>query len=244
MIWGDYHIHTTYSGNNGHATQTPRDIFEVANKLGLKQVGLCDHGFNHMLYATTPMRVKKLKQAVEELNGKNQVRLLMGIEANIFSLDGEIDLQNVDRGVFDIVVAGFHKMVWAKKLKDGIDLSFPQVFGTCTDQVKKRFTSVVISTIKTQKIDILAHPGYGFPLDVKEVAKAAADYGVRIELNGKRINLTDEEVLVLAQSDAKIVANSDAHSPERVGDVSKPIELLTRLGIPIERVENFVGVSF
>lgn len=242
MIWGDYHIHTIYSGNNGHATNTPEDILAAAKQKGLKQVGICDHGLNHMLYPTTVRRLKKLKNKIDLLNTEqSDVKLLMGIEANIFSSDGEIDLLNVDRGMFDLVVAGFHKMVWTKKLKDGFD--FSQLFVNL-EQAKKKFTSIVISTIKTQKIDILAHPGYGFPVDIVKIAKVASDYGVKIELNGKRINLTDSEVLALAESSAKIVANSDAHDLDRIGDVSLPINTLNRLGIPLERLSNFNGVIF
>lgn len=245
MIWGDYHIHTTYSGCNGHATGTPETILKEATQKGLKQVGICDHGINHALYGTTPLRLKKLKSALDYLNStQSQVRMLTGIEANIYSFDGDVDSDRLDRGALDLVVAGFHKMVWGKKLADGAELSFSQIFGVQTEQVKRKFTSAVVKAIKNNKIDILAHPGYGFPLDIAEVIKVATDYDVALEFNGKRILLSDEQLLQIAESKVRIVANSDAHDAKRVGEVGLPIETCKRLGIPLERIANFNGVLF
>ena len=155
MIWGDYHIHTIYSGQNGHATCVPKGILRQAEKKGLKQVGICDHGVNHVFYATNSNRLKKLREEIDELNSsQSSVKMLMGIEANIYSLDGDIDVNRVEKIPFDLVVAGFHKMVWCKTVKDGAELGFPQIFNLQSKEVERKFTNAVISAIKRNKIDI------------------------------------------------------------------------------------------
>lgn len=245
MIWGDYHIHTIYSGGKVHATNTPEIILQRAKQKGLKQVGICDHGINHFCYGTTPNKIKKLKQSVDYLNSvQNEVNLMVGIEANITSFDGNLDIDGLNLKDFDVVVAGFHKLVWSKKFFDGAKMSFAQVVGLKDQQLKKQFTNSAIKVIKSNKIDILAHPSYGVPIDVKQIAQVAIDYNVAIELNGKRICMTDEEILYLASTDVKLVANSDAHTPDKVGDVSLPIKTLQRLNIPKQRLLNYQNLAF
>ena len=79
---------------------------------------------------------------------------------------------------------------------------------------------------------------------VKRILKVATDYDVALELNGKRIFLTDEQVLMMAESKVKLVANSDAHDENRVGEVSVPFATLQRLGIPLTRLTNYQGLLF
>ncbi len=241
-IWGDYHTHTFYSGKNGHSTCSAADIYAAAKEKGLKEVAICDHGVRHCCFGTTRARLKKLRAELDELNARGDVKMLLGIEANIYSSDGLIDVKQEERGAFDIVVAGYHKLVWGKNMVDAMRYNIPALLGVDTESAKKRYTRAVVNAIKTQKIDVLSHPCYGLPTDMREIVKAAEDYGVMLELNGKRISMSDEDVLFMAASKVKIVANSDAHSRERVGDVAVPIDLCKRLGIPFDRIENFKGL--
>ena len=245
MIWGDYHIHTTYSGGKIHATNTPEIILQQAQQKGLKQVGVCDHGINHFCYGTTPNKIAQLKQKLEFLNStQSDVKLMLGVEANITSFDGDLDIDRLNLKDFGVVIAGFHKLVWSKKIFDGLKMSFSQVFGLKDDQLKKQFTRSAIKAIKSNKIDILAHPSYGVPIDVKQIAQVAIDYDVAIELNGKKISMTDEEILYLASTNVKLVANSDAHTPNKIGDVSVPFDRLQRLNIPKQRLLNYKNLAF
>lgn len=241
-IWGDYHTHTFYSGRNGHAKSRPQDVYAVAKEKGLKQVAICDHGFRHFCFGTTRARMRKLRDELDKLNAEGDVKMLLGIEANIYSSDGLVDLKQADRGMLDIVVAGYHKLTWAKNPSDAFRYTLPALLGVDAEAAKKRYTRAIVNAIKTQKINILSHPCYGLLMDMKEIIKAAADYGVMLELNGKRVSMTDEEVLMMAESKVAIVANSDAHTPERVGDVAVPVALCERLNIPLTRISNFNGV--
>ena len=74
---------------------------------------------------------------------------------------------------------------------------------------------------------------------MKQVAQAAKDYGVCLELNGKRVSMTDEEVMTIVDVGAPIIVNSDAHSKDRVGDVSVPMSVVERLGIDKNIIVNW-----
>jgi putative hydrolase len=73
------------------------------------------------------------------------------------------------------------------------------------------------------------------------VAKAAADYGTYIELNSKKTHLTDQELLGVLDTGVNFVINSDAHSPDRVGEISLVENLLERVNIPENRIANVNG---
>jgi putative hydrolase len=73
------------------------------------------------------------------------------------------------------------------------------------------------------------------------VAKAAADYGTYIELNAKKVHFTDDEIEKMLKTDVKFIVNSDAHSPNRVGEVSLVENMIKRLNFPTERIVNIDG---
>jgi putative hydrolase len=74
-----------------------------------------------------------------------------------------------------------------------------------------------------------------------EVAKAAADYGTYIELNANKVHLTDEEIYEILKTDARFIISSDAHSPERVGEISLVEDMIKRLNFPTDRIDNVDG---
>ncbi len=238
MIWGDFHIHTEYSGF-GHATGTTEEIYAAAKKLGLKQIGLSDHGLKHIYFGTNKRKLFKMRDEVDKLNAKNDIKVFMGIESNIYCSDGLIDLQNFDRSIFNYVIAGFHKFVWGKNIIDSITFNFPAIIGNHDDGAIKRNTRAYIKAIKTQNIDILSHLNFGMIVDVVEVGKAAADYGVLIELNGKHVSMKDEEILELERLGVKFIINSDAHNPRRVGEVSVPLSVAERINLNKESIVNW-----
>ena len=74
------------------------------------------------------------------------------------------------------------------------------------------------------------------------MAKCAADYGTYIELNSKKMHLTDEELNeIVVKTQARFVVDSDAHSADRVGDMKIVEEQLARLDFPLDRIDNIDG---
>ena len=72
-----------------------------------------------------------------------------------------------------------------------------------------------------------------------DVAKCLADYGTYLEINTKKVHLTDEEWQnIVDKTSVNFVIDSDAHSSNRVGDTVLADELLTRINIPYNRIHN------
>ena len=75
-----------------------------------------------------------------------------------------------------------------------------------------------------------------------EVAKCAADYGTYIELIAKKTHLDDEELAnIAAKTQARFIIGSDAHSPDRVGEISLVEKLLSRVSVDMSRIDNIDG---
>ena len=95
-------------------------------------------------------------------------------------------------------------------------------------------------------VDTISHICNTAPVDVCEVAKAAAHYGTLIEINNKNIrsstlcsSCTDEEWEKILKTDVEFIVDSDAHKPSAVGDFEKADKLIDRVGIPRERIANW-----
>lgn len=238
MIWGDYHTHTKNS--DGHGTLI--DTLRQAEKVGLRQVGISDHGFRHVARGMKLADVEKTRRLMEQYQNDFAVECLLGIEANIYTSDGRIDLTPQQRDLFDYVIAGYHKAVWGKSVADAFRYNIPAIFADLTnytDAQRAKYTKTIVQAVKTGKINVLAHLNYGIPAFVKEVGKAAIDYDVYIELNGKRVSMTDDEVMTLYDMGVQFILGSDGHRPEKIGDVSVPLAVVERLNIDKSRIVNW-----
>lgn len=239
MILGDYHTHTRNSDGKGLLIDTLRQ----ADKIGLKEVGISDHGLRHAVRGMHFRDIARMRKLMEEYKSQFKVKCLLSIEANIYSSDGDIDLTEQQRDMFDYIVAGYHKAALPKNLADGFRYNIPAFFANCrkdyTDAQRRKYTHTIVKAVSSGKINILSHLNYGIPTFVKEVGKAAIDYNVYIELNGKRVNMTDDEIMELYDMGVTFIVNSDAHSPERIGEVSVPMTVVERLKLDKARIANW-----
>ena len=93
--------------------------------------------------------------------------------------------------------------------------------------------------MRKYKIDIITHLNHVCKVDVEKVARVAKETGTLIELNGKRLGMSDEEILTCYNLGCKFVINSDAHSPDRVGECHLGLEAALRLRIPDSAIVNY-----
>ena len=239
MIHSDLHIHSEYSYD---AKLPLEEILRLAKERGYRQVGITDHGFRHIARGMKLRDVEKMRRLMEQYKADFSVECLLGIEANIYTSDGQIDLSPQERDLFDYVVAGYHKAVWGKSVADSFRYNIPALFANWkeyTDSQRRKYTKAMVQAVTSGKINVLAHLNYGIPAFVKEVGKAAVDYDVYVELNGKRVNMTDDEVMTLYDMGVKFILNSDGHRPERIGDVSVPLAVVDRLNIDKSKIVNW-----
>lgn len=205
-IEADLHTHTISSG---HAYSTVDELARTARDRGVKLIAITDHGPNmpggpHNYY------FGNLEVIPEYLYG---VRIIKGVEANILD-QGRLDLDQDRLEKLDFVAAGIHAST-------GHNLAS-----------RSDYTRATIAAIKDPFVDMIAHPvNLKFPLDYKQVVKAAAEYGVILELNassfkekkiGRRgdYNMAIKMARYALDYGAIISLNTDSHFHQDVGDIS------------------------
>lgn len=238
-VLGDYHTHTVFS--HGHVSI--EDNVKAAINLGLKEIAITDHGFWHDYYGVRRMDLSSIIAEVKRLRGVYpQIKIYLGLEANLVDGNGRVDIEDSDDEWMDILVCGYHKCTRATSMQEFFNFSVPNFVSGLTKfsarQVVKN-TDAYIKALERYKIDIISHPNYGIKTDVKEIAKAAAHYGTFLELNGKKVSMTDDEILGLLDTGVTLIVDSDAHSAEKVGYFGVPLSFVSRLNIPTDRIANF-----
>ncbi len=241
-LTADYHTHTIYS----HGKGTVLENAMKAKELGLKQIGISDHGFAQLAFG---LRHKKLPQLIadcKEASKKTGLDVLVGIESNLCGEDGTTDLTEVDYPYFDIYLMGIHMFVNFDKFKDMRKIMFSSYLQTLmkregSKKLKDYTTKALINSIQKNPIDVITHLNFISFCYVEEVAKVARDYGTYVELNAKKVHMTDEELYKVCQTGVRFVVDSDAHSIDRVGEVALVETMLDRVNIPLDRIDNIDG---
>lgn len=242
ILSSDYHTHTPYS----HGKNTVLENVLAAKAKGLKEIGITDHGFNHLLFGLKRKNLTALRSEIYEAEKLTGVRVLMGMESNLTSLDGDTDMKIEDLKYFDIYICGIHEVLRYKSLSDMYKIFVKNYsaykFGKKpSDKVVANTTKAYINAIKKNPIDIISHINYKCYCNLEEVAKCCADYGTYIEINTKKRHVSAEELNLMASTGVRFVIDSDAHSADRVGDTKIAEELLAEASIPLEQIDNIDG---
>ncbi len=235
-FYGDYHTHTPYSHGKGTILQNA----EAAAAKGFKQVAITDHGFRHMAYNAKRRFVPDMQKEIAAAKQACGIDVLFGLETNITGM-GAIDIRPSDYEFLDIILCGYHKFVAPKRARD-----FRHFFGNLmfygrewhTKKWLQRNTDVYRSVIESYKIDVITHINLGMRVDCRQVAALCKETGTMIELNGKGIAFTDDELRAMIETGVQFIVNSDAHSADRVGDFSVPLALLQRVPVPEAQIAN------
>lgn len=241
-LTADYHTHTPYS----HGKNTVLENAIAAKNIGLKQIGITDHGFNHLLFGLKRKRLADLRNEVEEAERLTGVKVLMGMESNLISLDGDTDMKPSDLIRFDLYLAGIHEVLRYKSFGDFYNIAVRNYYAYKFGKKPPRkvidlTTKAYVEAIKNNPIDILTHVNYKCCCDLEEVAKVCADYGTYIEINTKKRHVSPEELDKMAKCGARFVIDSDAHSADRVGDTKIAEALLKDCELPLSQIDNIDG---
>lgn len=227
----DLHTHTVFS----HGTGTIEDNVKVAKQKGLSVVAITDHGFEHLCYAVKRKNLAFMKSECERLSKKYDIKVLLGVEANLLNHKGKIDVKEDDLKYLDFIIMGYHKLIRPK---------FGQIWFGLISKINKskkqieRNTDAYINAIKRYDIKILTHLNYGIKVNVPRLADFCKERGVLIELNGKRINFDKNETEYMKKINTKFILNSDAHKPENVGETNLGLNFVIKNNIDPENVVN------
>lgn len=241
-LTADYHTHTPYS----HGKNTVLENVTAAKKAGLKEIAITDHGFNHLLFGLKRKNLPSLRAEIEEAERITGLKVYMGMEANLISLDGDTDMKESDLPNFDIYLFGLHEVLKYRRFSDMYKLMVKNYaaykFGKRPSQkVIDDTTLAYVNAVKKNPVDILTHINYKCCCNLEEVAKVCADYGTYIEINTKKRHVSSEELNLMASTGVRFVIDSDAHSADRVGDTKVAEELLKDASVPLEQIDNIDG---
>jgi len=235
----DYHTHTRWS----HASGSVADNLKAAAALGLKKIGIAEHGPNLLFVGVPRRRWPKLQEVVRADAGQEGPELLFNIEANVISAQGDLDIPATAQGKLDMLLVGLHPRV----VPAGLDAWWAFYGMRWLALLSRRqrhllydtFTQALVRCVQRHKVDILVHPGYGLPMDSFELARACAQRGTLMEINCKHTDISAPDIERAAQvREVQFVIGSDAHHPKDVGRFEAGIQLVHRLGLDRERVVN------
>lgn len=233
-ILGDYHTHTNYT----HGKSTIEENVKQAENIGLKEIAITEHcykGFNHIKKGD----LQKIKNDIDSIKDKYNVKILMGIEANLISLEGDVDISDEELNSLDMVVLGFHKFTKVG-FKNLFRFVLPNLLRKkATKKQIERNTMAYINAMDKHRISILAHLGYaGCAVDCARLAHECVKRNIYIELNGKRINFSKSDIDAMIKTGVKFVVDSDAHHYLNVGKNHRAFNLIEKYKIPLEQVAN------
>lgn len=240
-IYGDYHTHTIYS----HGLGTIEENVKEGLKKGLKEIAICDHGPGHKIYGVKKEELFKMRREIDYLNdkyAKEGIKILLGVEANLISYDGSIDVDDEILEILDILLLGYHYGSMPKTFNDFYKLYFYNFFSKYNkkmkDKIKKKNTEAFIKAINKYPVNIITHPDAKIKLDIKELSKAASQVNTALEINAHHGELSVENLRLALEEDVKFYINSDAHDPLDVGEVEKGIKIAVEANVPKDRIIN------
>jgi len=231
-LLADFHTHTKFS-RFFHGKNTIEEMVNAANAIGLQEIAITDHGYNHIC-GTTKANIDKARKIVDEINQWSTTKVLLGYEADILSEDGTLDIDSETITKLDILLAGYHRM---------IKTDFASFFGKQeqTEQAIERATNAYINALEKYPITMVTHLNSILKTDLYKIGVACRKHNTMVEINSRHLNFSEEDVNNLVASGCMFAVSSDAHSRDDVGRVENCFDLIRKYQIPSEM---FVNIEF
>lgn len=232
--YGDYHTHTFFSDG----TSSLEENIQHAIAVGLKEYAVTDHAFKHRAHGISIANFEVQKRQVELFREKYpQIKIYHALEGNIMGYSGRLDTEEYIEEL-DFLQMGFHKTASNESFATWWSFTaMNAIFKPSKKKIEKN-TLAYLRCIDRYDLKFVNHLNYGILVNSKEIAKACVEKGTKIELNGKRVFFTQEDVDGMLETGVDFVVNSDAHDALSVGDVSLPVEFAKTHGIPLEKIVN------
>jgi len=223
----DYHMH---SSDFSDGKSTIAELVQRAGEDGMKKIVITDHSKAVLdAYRRNWGWIIKPKDRAESRKAwqrthSNGVEVVLGLEADLLNEEGDICDYNWD----------------PKNHEDWLILS---AHGVAYLRDPRKVTQGYINAIKRNegRIKIIGHPycsrDFATNTNMRELAKAANDYGVLGEMNGKCFAKTGElidfmQLDLMLESFDQVVVNSDAHNIKELTEAKrKPFLYLKEQGL-------------
>ncbi len=223
QIKAELHAHTTASDGSLSIEQLAR----AAKARGFHTIAVTDHSRSSTIAGgLTPERLLAHIEAVHAARkAVPGITILAGSEVDILA-DGTLDYDDELLAKLDIVVASPHASL---------------------RQPEKEATARLLKAIKNPHVRILGHPTgrlinrrEGLTIDIQAIAKAAAAYGVALEINAnwRRLDLRDIHVRAAMAAGALIAINCDVHAESDFDHLRYGVTTGRRGGLTADRCVN------
>ncbi len=223
-IRADLQCHTTWSDG----VLSVRGLADAAMARGIKVLAITDHSVS--LGVAGGLSIDDLHTQWEEIEAVqhelgDSIRLLRGTEVEIRA-DGTLDYLDEVLAQLDIVVASLHSGL---------------------RQPRQKVTERLLNAIRNPHVDIIGHPSgrlipdrEGADLDMEAVLKAAAEYGVALEINAHpaRLDLEDRYARRAIDLGVLLSINTDAHSESDLDMLPFGVATARRGWVQAEQVIN------
>ncbi len=220
---GTVHCHTTYSDGR----HTLEDMASAARKRGWAYWGVADHsGAAAYAGGLSADKVRKQHAEIDGLNARSKgFRIFKGTECDIMA-DGSLDYPSKLLSTFDYVVVSVHSK-----------------FNMTESEATRR----IVKAISSKYATILGHPTgrlllgrEGYPVNMREVLKAAADHGKAIEINANpmRLDLDWRWLSLAKEMGVRIFINPDAHTAQDLDHVRYGVGIARKGGLEPADVVN------
>jgi DNA polymerase (family 10) len=212
-LHGTFHCHTDWSDGRNSV----EEMAEAAREMGWQYLGIADHSQSlGVARGLDPNRVRQQFAEIDRLNKKwKDFRILKGTECDVLP-DGRLDYPDELLEQFDYVVISVHSHF---------------------NMSKEEMTRRIVRAMQHPKVTMLGHATGrlllrrdGYPLDLDQVLKIAAENKVMIEINGQpdRMELDWVHVKHAKSLGVMLVLNPDAHSTAELRYVRYALDVARR----------------
>lgn len=236
-VIADYHTHTFYSDGKG----TMEENIAAAAAVGLKTIGISDHGYAHLGFGMKYDRIKYMREEIDKLREKyrnEEIEILLGVECNILDDEGSIDMDDKVRPYFDYIMAGYHFGSKPTHYLRGFQNHFRNYVAPFKSKEIEYNTRALVKAMEKNDLFVLTHPGDKGMIDILQVAETAMKTDTLLEINTRHHYLSTEQLRKLKGMDIRYIIGSDAHYPHHVGVFDKAMERVLESGMDISKIVN------
>jgi DNA polymerase (family X) len=223
VILGDFHVHTTVSGDGRSPLE---DVIAAAKARGYRALAITEHAEGTLsgVGRDALLEQRQRFRAVQAELG-DSMRLLHGVELNI-GPEGELDYDLEFRQGFDWCLASVHSHFELDRVAQ-------------TRRVMKAMLDPSVRMIGHLSARMIGHRA-GIDLELDAVFEAAEKTGTALEINGAlpRLDMSVEALRRVRARDVPLVLTSDAHHSSELERIRFAALNAERASIDPDRVVN------
>lgn len=219
----DLHCHTLAGG---HSQSTLEENLARAKEIGLKLIGISEHG-PAMLDGCPLYHFKNMLKLPNTINGMSWLK---GVEANIINKNGGLDIPTSLLESLDYAIASIHT-------------------GIFNPGNAEANTNAVIGAMENPHVNIIGHLGdRNVPINVEPIVAAAKSTKTLIEINNASLRpgtrrydggITIKKILAQCKiQGVAVILGSDAHKAKDVGRFKYAKALIKESGLDSALIAN------